>query len=426
MSSKIPAVKGMNDLLPDSLRDWRDVEHVLISLSESYGFNEIRFPIVERTELFKRSIGDVTDIVQKEMYTFTDKNGDSLTLRPEGTAPCVRACLKHNLLYNSTQKLWYMGPMFRRERPQKGRYRQFFQFGIEAFGFSGIDIELELMLLSKQYWQALNLAKAPTLEINTIGSKEERQGYLSRLTEYLMAHKDNLDEDSQRRLDTNPLRILDSKNKKTQEILLQAPVLIDNLSSESQDRFHRLCENLTTLGIPFEVNHRLVRGLDYYSHTVFEWTTDELGAQGAILAGGRYDSLVKQCGGQDTYAAGFAIGLERLVLLYGQNARKRKSLTDVYVVIDEGIALSDVFLQTEKIRQALPHLNISIHHGGGSFKSQFKKADKSEAAYALVFAEEEYGRNELILKPLRSGEQQQVLPCDSICQVLLNELKDVQ
>ena len=409
MSKKIQAIRGMNDILPTQSPVWQYLEGTVKELLAGHGYNEIRMPIVEQTNLFKRSIGEVTDIVEKEMYTFEDRNGDSLTLRPEGTASCVRACEEHGLLYNQTQRLWYTGPMFRHERPQKGRYRQFFQIGVETFGMATPDIDAETIIMTARLWQQLGLQDAVTLQLNTIGSAEARTAYKAALVEYLSQFKDQLDEDSQRRLDTNPLRILDSKNEQTQALLNDAPALHDYLDDESREHFAKLTAILDAAGVAYEVNQRLVRGLDYYGKTVFEWVTDKLGAQGTVCAGGRYDGLVEQLGGKPTPAVGFAMGVERLILLLETleliPAAVTKTL-DVYVcALGEGADLAAMIL-SDQIRQQKAWIRIQTHCGGGSFKSQMKKADKSGADFAIILGETEVAEKTAAVKPLRhDGEQ---------------------
>lgn len=406
MSNKLQAVRGMPDLLPSQIGYWHMLEAKLTQMAKSYGYEEIRFPIVEKTALFKRGIGEVTDIVQKEMYTFEDRNGDSLTLRPEGTAPCVRACIEHGMLDRQTPRLWYMGPMFRHERPQKGRYRQFYQFGIEAFGFDDIDIEIELLLMSSSLWESLGLEKHIRLELNSIGTSEERQAFRQTLQDYFRQHIDSLDDEHRQRLETNPLRLLDSKNETVKAIAKEAPSFLDTMSESSRHRFQRVCDVLSACDIDYQINPSLVRGLDYYSHTVFEWVTKDLGAQGTVCAGGRYDSLVKQCGGRDVPAVGFAIGLERLVLLLAQKETQTDvSSCDVYVVIDSALSMASVFPLVKDIRKAVPSLRLRTNIGGGSFKSQFKKADKSGARYAIVIGEQERKDNQLTLEYLREDKE---------------------
>ncbi|WP_024459864.1 histidine--tRNA ligase [Marinimicrobium sp. LS-A18] len=417
---KLQAIRGMNDLLPDESGQWQYLENTLKSILQQYSYREIRFPIVESTELFKRSIGEVTDIVEKEMYTFDDRNGDSLTLRPEGTASCVRACEQHGLLYNQTQRLWYMGPMFRHERPQKGRYRQFHQLGVEVFGMTGPDIDAEVLLLSARMLRALGVADQVTLQLNSLGSSEARAAYKTALVDYLNQYREQLDEDSQRRLTSNPLRILDSKNPDTQKILDGAPVLLEHLDEASAAHFEQLKAMLTEAGVPFEVNPRLVRGLDYYGKTAFEWVTDALGAQGTVCAGGRYDGLVEQLGGKPTPAIGFGIGLERLLLLLQATGQLPEGLdrrTQVYLVA-VGEVQSSAMRSAERLRDALPGLQLLAHCGGGSFKSQMKKADKSGADIALILGEDEARNGQLSLKYLREDRPQETLSLDQTIEQL--------
>ncbi|WP_100656406.1 histidine--tRNA ligase [Alteromonas flava] len=411
MSKQLQAIRGMNDGLPDQLKLWQWVEARLRRVVASYGYQEIRTPIVESTDLFKRSIGEVTDIVEKEMYTFEDRNGDSLTLRPEGTASCVRAGNQHGLLYNQQQRLWYMGPMFRHERPQKGRYRQFHQFGVETFGLSGPDIDIEVIAMSARLWREFGIQDSVSLQINSLGSPEARAHYRDALVAFLRQHESALDEDSKRRLTTNPLRVLDSKNPEVQAIVQDAPRLLDYLDDASAQHFSKLCERLTDLGISFEVNPRLVRGLDYYNQTVFEWVTDALGAQGTVLAGGRYDGLVEQLGGRATPAVGFAMGLERLVLLIEtlQVAKVNTAQADVYVMPmseDEFVYAMQV---AESLRESLPNTNVQLHCGGGNMKKQFKRADKTGAAVALVIGDTEKQTQTVGFKPLRTDDAQQTI-----------------
>jgi len=417
MAKKIQAIRGMNDILPAQSPVWQYLEGTVKETLASYGYDEIRMPIVEQTNLFKRSIGEVTDIVEKEMYTFEDRNGDSLTLRPEGTASCVRACEEHGLLYNQTQRLWYTGPMFRHERPQKGRYRQFYQIGVETFGMATADIDAELILMTARLWQQLGLQDAVTLQLNTLGSSEARARYRDALVEYLSARKDQLDEDSQRRLETNPLRVLDSKNPETQALLADAPELHDYLDDESRDDFATLRQVLDAAGVKYEINQRLVRGLDYYCKTVFEWVTDKLGAQGTVCAGGRYDGLVEQLGGKPTPAVGFAMGVERLILLLETLEcipAEVMQTVDLYVCgVGEGAAQAALLL-ADRLRNDQPWLRVQTHCGGGSFKSQMKKADKSGALYALLLGESEIAAGEVTVKDLRGGSEQQTLSQDAL------------
>jgi len=361
VSKLIQAIRGMNDILPDETPKWQFVEKQFRRLMATYGYAEIRFPIVEKTELFKRSIGEVTDIVEKEMYTFEDRNGDSLTLRPEGTAACVRACMQHGLLHNQTQRLWYLGPMFRHERPQKGRYRQFFQLGVEAFGFAGPDIDAEMIMMSARLWRQLGIADSVTLELNSLGSADSRQAYRDILVAYLNEHRQQLDEDSLRRLESNPLRILDSKNPEMQKLIEAAPKLNEHLDEESAEHFAKLRSLLDAAGIAYRVNPRLVRGLDYYSKTVFEWVTDKLGAQGTVCAGGRFDGLVKQLGGRATTAMGFALGMERLVSLIDDSQLEQQDYaTQVYfLALGEAAEVRAIAL-AEQCRDALPELRLLL------------------------------------------------------------------
>ncbi len=420
MSKTIQAVRGMNDLLPQQIGVWQHIESVIKKTSHSYGFDEIRFPVVENTALFKRSIGEVTDIVQKEMYTFDDRNGDSLTLRPEGTASCVRACLQHGLVHNQQQKLWYLGPMFRHERPQKGRYRQFQQFGVEAFGFEGVEIELEMLLMTQRYWDALGLSEQVTLELNTIGTLKERSEFRLELQEFLRANTDRLDAESIERTESNPLRVFDSKNSGVQALLKDAPSLLTSLTNESRERFESLCNALTELGIAFTVNPCLVRGLDYYSHTVFEWITNKLGAQGTVCAGGRYDGLVEQCGGRPNTAVGFAMGVERLALLLEQaHGEFVKPLSDIYIVTDKNIALDKAQTIIEGLRDGLADRKIVANLSVAGFKSQFKKADKSGALYAVVLGEKELSNNTVTIEFLRDkSESRRVIRLEHLVETL--------
>lgn len=410
--AKIKAIRGMNDILPDQSPVWQYLEQTVSRVLRNYGYQEIRMPIVEQTDLFKRSIGEVTDIVEKEMYTFEDRNGDSLTLRPEGTAGCVRAAEEHGLLFNQTRKLWYTGPMFRHERPQKGRYRQFHQIGVECFGMTGPDIDAELLILTARLWKVLGLAPHVRLEINSIGTSEARKAYRQALVDYLSNYRDRLDEDSLRRLETNPLRILDSKAPETQAILQGAPDLVDYLDEASVEHFAGLKQRLELAGIEYTVNSRLVRGLDYYGKTVFEWVTDSLGAQGTVCAGGRYDGLVEQLGGKPTPAVGFAMGIERLVLMLETLERVPASVSgdaDVYVMGMGEAGEAEALKVSEALRESMAQQVIVLHCGGGSFKSQMKKADRSGARYALIIGDNEVENRTVSLKPLRSeGEQQAV------------------
>ena len=415
--ARIQSIRGMNDILPSETPLWQYLEARVRNVLSRYGYSEIRFPIVEHTELFKRSIGEVTDIVEKEMYTFEDRNGDSLTLRPEGTASCVRACDQNGLLHNQIQRLWYTGPMFRHERPQKGRLRQFHQIGVETFGMVGPDIDAELILLTARLWRELGISDALTLELNSIGNAESRANYRQALVDYLMGFKDELDEDSKRRLETNPLRVLDSKDPKTRELLVAAPVLSDYLDDVSRSHFDGLCARLDAAGVAYTLNPRLVRGLDYSGLTVFEWTTDKLGAQGTVCAGGRYDGLVEQLGGKPTPAVGFAMGIERLVLMLEtlQVAPEESAQADIFIVSMGEKADIEALKIAEQLRDAMPSVKVLINCGGGSFKSQFKKADKSGASLAIVLGEDELQQAQAAVKPLRAGQGEQEM-------VVLDEL----
>lgn len=408
----IQAVKGMNDILPEATARWQWVEDHIRSLFLNYGYEEIRLPIVEKTELFKRSIGEATDIVEKEMYTFLDRNNESLTLRPEGTASCARAGIQHGLLYNQIQKLWYQGPMFRYERPQKGRYRQFYQIGVEAFGFSGYMIEAELIFMSARLWNLLGISEKVKLQINTLGTTASRIHYRKAFVDFCKKHSGKLDEDSLRRLETNPLRILDSKNPDVQAMLKHAPRLIDYLEPEDKQLFDVLCERLRAADIAFEVNSKLVRGLDYYTGTVFEWVTEALGAQGAVCAGGRYDGLVKELGGKETPAVGFALGIDRIVELCSDTFEKKSP--DVYFILASELAQKEGIILAEKIRNAVPSLNIIVDCAGGNIKSQFKRADKSGAKFALILGEDELVKNMITFKDLRHERPQQSFSIDEL------------
>ncbi|MCW8828207.1 MAG: histidine--tRNA ligase [Gammaproteobacteria bacterium] len=410
MSKHIQAVRGMNDILPEETPTWRHLEEVVRQLLDAYGYHEIRMPIVEKTELFKRSIGEVTDIVEKEMYTFEDRNGDMLTLRPEGTAGCVRAGIQNGLLHNQQQRLWYRGPMFRHERPQKGRYRQFHQIGVEVFGLDGPDIDAEHILMTARLWKMLGLDAVVELQLNSLGTVASRAAYRGILVEYLWHHVDALDEDSRRRLDSNPLRILDSKNPEMRPLIEAAPKLTDHLDEESQAHFDTLCAILDEAGVEYHINPCLVRGLDYYGKTVFEWVTNKLGAQGTVCAGGRFDGLVAQLGGKPTPAMGFAMGVERLVsLLEAEHVPEEHYQPHAYLVQVGEAAQRRGLLLAEQLRDALPLLRLEVHCGGGSFKSQFKKADKSRAPLALILGDEEVANGTLGIKFLREETEQKLL-----------------
>ena len=410
MANNIQAIRGMHDVLPDQTPQWQYVEGMLREVLGTYGYSEIRLPIVEKTELFKRSIGEVTDIVEKEMYTFEDRNGDSLTLRPEGTAGCLRACLEHGLLHNQVHRLWYYGPMYRHERPQKGRYRQFIQLGVETYGMSGPDIDAELIILMDRLWKKLGIRDKVRLQLNSLGTIEERLVYRKVLVDYFRGHLDQLDEDSLRRLETNPLRILDTKNPSMQALVANAPELMDYLGADSMAHFNTLTATLDDLGISYEITTRLVRGLDYYSKTVFEWVTNELGSQGTVCAGGRYDSLVEQLGGKANFAVGFAMGIERLLALIEVSGYLPTTRpVDVFMIRVGELAEREGLLFAEVIRNEVPGLKLQVNCGGGSFKSQFKKADKIGADYALILGDDEVSRGELSLKSLRDDQGQQTL-----------------
>jgi len=422
LSKSLQAIRGMNDILPEQTPAWRYLESTLVSLLDGYGYKEIRLPIVEYTELFARGIGEGTDVVDKEMYTFLDRNEESLTLRPEGTAGCVRAVLEHGLAGGGqVQKLWYAGPMFRYEKPQKGRYRQFHQVGVEAFNLPGPDVDAELIVLTWRLWKQLGLSDAVTLQLNSLGSSEARAAYRDALVAYLQERFDQLDEDSQRRLTTNPLRILDSKNEATQAVLVGAPTLGDYLDEESRLHFEGVKARLDAAGIRYQINHKLVRGLDYYNRTVFEWVTDKLGAQGTVCAGGRYDGLVSMLGGKATPGVGFAMGVERLVLLLETLELLPADLNraaDVYIcAFGEAAELAALTL-AERLRDEVPGLRLLLNTGGGSFKSQFKKADKSGARYALILGDDELAARVVGCKPLRDDSEQQSVAWDALAEHL--------
>ena len=419
MANTIQAVRGMHDVLPEQTPLWQYAEQMIRDVLGAYGYSEIRLPIVEKTELFKRSIGEVTDIVEKEMYTFDDRNGDSLTLRPEGTAGCLRACLEHGLLNNQVNRLWYYGPMYRHERPQKGRYRQFFQLGVETYGMSGPDIDAELILIMDRLWSKLGIRDKVRLQLNSLGAIAERLVYRESLVSYFQEHLDELDEDSLRRLETNPLRILDTKNPGMQQLVANAPELMAYLGDESLEHFRTLTATLDDLGISYEINSRLVRGLDYYSKTVFEWVTDELGSQGTVCAGGRYDGLIEQLGGRANYAVGFAMGIERLLALIETSANIPVTRTvDVYMIRVGETAEREGLRFAEVIRNEAPGLKLQVNCGGGSFKSQFKKADKSGAEYAVILGDDEVSRGEVSIKSLRDQQEQQTLSRQQMCAFL--------
>jgi len=410
MANNIQAIRGMHDVLPEQTPLWQYAEKTIRDVLNAYGYSEIRLPIVEKTELFKRSIGEVTDIVEKEMYTFDDRNGDSLTLRPEGTAGCLRACLEHGLLHNQVHRLWYYGPMYRHERPQKGRYRQFIQLGVETYGMPGPDIDAELILIMDRLWKKLGIRDKVRLQLNSLGTIAERLAYRETIVGYFQEHLDELDEDSLRRLETNPLRILDTKNPAMQQVVANAPELLSYLGEESLEHFNAFTATLNDQGISYEINSRLVRGLDYYSKTVFEWVTDELGSQGTVCAGGRYDGLIEQLGGKSNFAVGFAMGIERLLALIETSANVPVARTvDVYMIRVGETAEREGLRFAEAIRNEVPGLKLQVNCGGGSFKSQFKKADKSGAEYAIILGDDEVIRREVSVKSLRSEQGQQKL-----------------
>ncbi len=399
----------MNDCLPTQSPLWQKVEGIVKNVISAYGYNEVRMPIVEETNLFSRAVGEETDVVSKEMYTFEDRNGDSLTLRPEGTAGCVRSCIQNSLINRDEQRLWYMGPMFRHERPQKGRYRQFHQCGVEVFGLNGPDVDAELIMMTARLWRELGIDKHVRLELNSIGSQEDRADYRTALVAFLEQHIDVLDEDCKRRMHTNPLRVLDTKNPDIQAVLGDAPRLSEYLGEESKAHFAGLCELLDAAGIEYTVNERLVRGLDYYNRTVFEWMTESLGSQGTVCGGGRYDGLVEQLGGKATPAVGFAMGLERLVLMMETlgNTDVRRNV-DVYMVTAGEGTLTAGMKLVEELREQVPGLRVMTHFGGGNFKKQFKRADKVGAAVALVLGENEVAEKTVVLKDLAGGEQETI------------------
>jgi histidyl-tRNA synthetase len=416
MSNHLQAVRGMNDIVPPVSAAWREFENTVASLLGSYGYGEIRMPLVEQSAVFKRSIGDATDIVQKEMYSFDDRNGDNLTLRPEGTASCVRAVLQHGLLQHTPLRLWYAGPMFRHERPQRGRHRQFHQIGVEAFGAAGPDIDAEVILMTARLWRMLGLNNL-RLEMNSLGTSAARANYRALLADYFRQHFDALDEDSRDRLERNPLRILDSKNPAMRELIEGAPSLADHLDEESRTHFDSLCAMLAANGVEVHHNPRLVRGLDYYSKTVFEWITTELGAQGTVCAGGRYDGLVELMGGKPTPAIGFAMGVERLLELCAAQAHSGVAPTVYVSATGEALDAHAVNL-AEQLRTALPQWHIQLHVGGGSLKSRMKKADKSGARLALLLGEDEVAQGTVTLKHLRGDSPQSVHPQGEVAAVL--------
>ncbi|MEE9551699.1 MAG: histidine--tRNA ligase [Gammaproteobacteria bacterium] len=425
MSNKIQAIRGMHDILPDQTAQWQFIEHTVVNILNRYGYREIRLPVVEKTELFARSIGELTDIVSKEMYTFTDRNGDKLTLRPEGTAGCVRAGIEHGLFHNQIQKLWYAGPMFRHERPQKGRQRQFHQIGVEAFGLSGPDIDAEMILMCARLWQELGL-KEVSLQLNTLGTVTARNQYREELVAYFAHYKDQLDEDNQRRLKSNPLRILDSKDPDIQDLIIAAPTIDKHLDQESTEHFTGLKAILDEAGIKYEINPCLVRGLDYYGKTVFEWNTDRLGAQGTVCAGGRYDMLVEHFGGKATPACGFAIGLERLIdLIQTSSQETMEDPPHAYFILVGDTATRAGMKLAESLRTDLPHLRLLTNCGGGGIKNQFKRADKSRADFALILGDDELESRAVGLKSLRTQAEQETIAWDDLAAILSKRLEDV-
>lgn len=418
--TKLQSLRGMHDLLPQQSIIWQYFEKTVADVLANYSYKEIRFPVLEQTELFRRSVGEATDIVEKEMYSFDDRNGDSLSLRPEGTAGCVRACMQNGLLHNQTQRLWYMGPMFRHERPQKGRQRQFHQIGVEAFGLAGPDIDAELLLLTARLWRVLKIDHAVNLQINSLGTAVDRKHYREALVEYLNQHRDRLDADSLRRLTTNPMRILDSKNAEVQAVLQNAPILSEFIDEESRAHFSQVCAILDAAGLSYEINPKLVRGLDYYSKTVFEWVTTSLGAQGTVCGGGRYDGLVEQFGGKPCPGIGFAMGVERLVLLLEALDVIPESVSlavDVYILSSADHAMSALVL-ADKLRDQCPDVKIESHCGGGSFKSQIKKADKSGAQIALILGENEIAEETIGVKYLRREHLQETVVQTELAELL--------
>jgi histidyl-tRNA synthetase len=420
----ISAIRGMNDILPDEISIWQRIEALAYRIFQQYHYQEIRFPMVEQTQLFSRTVGEDTDIVSKEMYTFIDRNQDSLSLRPEGTAGCLRACIQHGLIYNNIQRLWYQGPMFRHERPQKGRYRQFYQIGAEAYGLNSPAIDVELILLNARLWKALDLNHDIHLQINTLGSLTSRQRYRKILLEYFNKHKALLDNDSKRRLFTNPLRILDSKNAEMTDLINQAPKLLDYLDDDAMCHFEGVCQLLKKMKIPYTVNAHLVRGLDYYNDTVFEWTTSALGAQGTVSAGGRYDTLIESLGGQPTPAVGFALGLERLVLLLKTKQTHSQNSPHVFLIATDCKFHPHLLQLAENLHNALPKLNVYTHLLSGKLKRQFKHADKSGARFALILGEDEIHNNLISLKDLRQSSLQKQFSFNALIEFLQHHFQE--
>lgn len=422
--SRIQSIRGFNDVLPEQTSAWQQLEAAARRVFDAYGYSEIRLPIVESTALFARSIGEVTDIVEKEMYTFEDRNGDSMTLRPEGTAGCVRAAIEHGMLHNQTQKLWYAGPMFRYERPQKGRYRQFHQFGVEAFGLAGPDVDAEVIFLSAALWRELGV-EGLQLELNSLGSNEARQQYRAALVEYFSRYENELDDDGCRRLQSNPLRLLDSKHEGTRKLLPDAPKFAEYLDDESKQHFDALCELLSAAGLAITLNPLLVRGLDYYNRTVFEWTTDQLGAQAAVCSGGRYDGLVETLGGKPVPAIGWGLGIERLIaLLEAQGKLPAVAQPHAYLLLAGDAATQRGLLLAEQWRAKVPGLRLHANLGGGSMKAQFKRADRSGAALALVLGDEELAANEITIKFLREEREQERVSVTAVEQLLARQVEN--
>ena len=418
MTTTIRSIRGMHDIAPEVAQCYQALQDCVQTVLAQFGYQPMVLPCVEQTALFSRSVGEITDIVEKEMYTFTDRNGESLSLRPEGTAGCVRAMIEHGLLHNQTQRIWYSGPMFRHERPQKGRYRQFFQLGVEAFNLAGPDIDAELLQIQQTIWQRLGIAEHVTLQINTLGTLACREQYRQVLIKYFSQYEDQLDDDARRRLHTNPLRILDSKNPAVQPLIEAAPKLHQYLDDESRTYFEAVTRLLDRIGISYQVNQRLVRGLDYYCHEVYEWVTDALGAQGTVSAGGRYDGLVEKLGGKPTPACGFAMGIDRLVLLTGTIARLTPSQLDAYVIVQCESDIAYAMQVAQQLRQARPDWKVMLHMGGGSMKSQFKKADKQAAHYAVIIGQSEAQTQSLTIKHLRADSPQQTIGLSSLQEYL--------
>ncbi|CED58699.1 histidyl-tRNA synthetase [Moritella viscosa] len=424
VAKPIQAIRGMNDCLPEQTPVWQKVESVLRDTVAAYGYSEIRMPIVESTHLFKRAIGEVTDVVEKEMYTFDDRNGDSLTLRPEGTASTVRAGIQNGLLYNQERRMWYIGPMFRHERPQKGRYRQFHQFGVEIFGLKGADTDAEVILLTARLWKLLGIEQHVKLQLNSLGSSEERSAHKEALISFLEGFKDQLDEESQRRMYTNPLRVLDSKNQNVQALLNDAPSLADYYGEETKAHFDGLCKMLDSAGVNYQINDRLVRGLDYYNYTVFEWVTESLGAQGTVCGGGRYDGLVEQLGGKATPAVGFALGIERLVLLLEtlELTTDIAGAVDVYIAaLGEGADIHGMLL-AEQLRDQMPNVKFMMHNGGGNFKKQLKRADQNGAKVALILGSDEIENKQVTVKDLTGKTEQETIAVTELVNQLTTRL----